>query len=141
MNLKRFSIAAILVYVVYQILSFVIHEVILVATYQSLADVWRPEADMHSKQWIFFLTGAIWALFFTCIYTKGYEGKGVMEGVRYGLWIGLFISIPRAYEEYVVYSIPYSLALKWFIYGTLQAMICGAVLALSYKPEQAASSE
>ena len=134
MNMKRLVIAAVVVYVVHQILNVLTHEFILADTYQSLANVWRPEAEWQSKSWIFFLTGAFWAFLFSFIYTKGYEGKGVMEGVRYGFWIGLLIFIPMAYESYVIYPIPYSLALQWFLYGLVHAMICGAALALVYKP-------
>lgn len=141
MNLKRCVISCVVIFVVYQVLSYLIHEVILSASYKSLAHLWRPEADFESKSWIFFVTGAFWAVLFICIYSKGYEGKGVMEGVRYGLWIGLFISIPMAFNSYVVHPIPFSLAMQWFIYGTVQTMVCGGVLALVYKPAQAAPSE
>ncbi len=64
-----------------------------------------------------------------------------MEGVRYGLWIGLFISIPMAFNLYVVLPVPVSLALQWFIYGLLQTIICGTVLAMVYKPTKATISE
>ncbi|MDA2927836.1 hypothetical protein MYX78_11520 [Acidobacteria bacterium AH-259-G07] len=76
MDIKRFIIAGVVVYVVYQILGFLIHEVILSGPYASLESLWRPE----EKTWIFWLTGLLWAALFTFIYTKGYEGKGVMEG-------------------------------------------------------------
>ncbi|MDA2928035.1 hypothetical protein MYX78_12545 [Acidobacteria bacterium AH-259-G07] len=129
--------ASIVVYVVYQILGFLIHEVILSGLYESLANLWRSD----EKTWIIWLTGLLWAALFTFIYTKGYEGKGVMEGVRYGLWIGLFISIPMAFNLYAVLPVPASLALQWFIYGTLQIIICGTVLALVYRPTKPPVSE
>ena len=88
--MKRFLMASIVVYVVYQILGFLIHNVILSGLYESLQNLWRSD----QRSWIIGLTGLIWAVLFTFIYTKGFEGKGVMEGVRYGLWIGLFISFP-----------------------------------------------
>ncbi|MDA2930692.1 hypothetical protein MYX84_12235, partial [Acidobacteria bacterium AH-259-O06] len=137
MDIKRFIIAGVVVYVVYQILGFLIHEVILSGPYASLESLWRPE----EKTWIFWLTGLLWAALFTFIYTKGYEGKGVMEGVRYGLWIGLFVSVPMAFNSYAVLPVPASLALQWFIYGTLQTIICGVVVAVIYKPARAAAPE
>ncbi len=135
--MKRFLIASVVVYVVYQILGFLIHNVILSGLYESLQNLWRSD----QRTWIIWLTGLIWAVLFTFFYTKGYEGKGVMEGVRYGLWIGLFISIPMAFNLYVVLPVPGSLALQWFIYGLLQTIICGTVLAIVYKPTKAAISE
>ena len=64
-----------------------------------------------------------------------------MGGGRYGLWVGLFISIPMAFNLYVVLPVPGSLALQWFIYGLFQTIICGTVLAMVYKPTKAAISE
>jgi len=64
-----------------------------------------------------------------------------MEGVRYGLWIGLFTSVPMAFNLYSVLPVPVSLALQWFIYGTLQSILCGTMLAVAYKPTKATISE
>jgi hypothetical protein len=35
--------------------------------------------------------------------------------------------------------IPYALALQWFIYGTLEYIIAGVVLALVFKPKEQAT--
>jgi hypothetical protein len=71
---------------------------------------------------------------FTYIFTKGYQGRGIMEGLRFGLVIGLFVSIPMAYGTYMIIPVPYYLALEWFLYGTAQAILLGAVAAAVYKP-------
>ena len=132
MNVKRFIAAGLAVFVVGQVLGFLIHQVILRATYDSLKSLWRP--DMQSKMWIMWLVGFLTSFLFTYIFTKGYEGKGIAEGLRFGLVIGLFTSIPMAYDSYVTLPIPYSLALQWFIYGTITMIILGVVVALIYRP-------
>lgn len=137
MNWKKLLICFVVVYVVSQILSYLIHAVWLAPTYASLSEVWRPEAEMLSKQWIMFVTAAVWAFFFCYIFARGYEGKGIGEGVRYGVVIGLFYAIPQAYDAYVVYPIPYYLALYWFLSGLVVSIICGIVVALLYKPAAA----
>lgn len=46
-----------------------------------------------------------------------------------------------AYGTYAMIEIPYSLALQWFIYGIIEYIILGAVLAAIYravKPKDAA---
>jgi hypothetical protein len=106
-------------------------------TYQALSHVWRPEAEMMSKMWIMFLTSAVWTVLFCYIFTRGYENKGVMEGVRYGLMIGLFIGIPFSYESYAIYPITIGLANAWVILSVVMAIACGAVLAAIYKPAEA----
>lgn len=130
MKWKAFLIASVSVFVVLQALDYLIHNVVLGPTYESLKDVWRP--DMESKMWIMPVVGVIWAVLFTLIFVKGYEGRGLMEGVRFGLLIGLFWAIPMAYGSYAVYPIPYSLAFQWFLYGTIETILVGIVVALVY---------
>lgn len=132
MNVKRFIAASLAVFVVGQALGFLIHNVILRATYDSLKSLWRP--DMQAKMWIMWLVGFITSFLFTYIFSKGYEGKGIGEGLRFGLVIGLFTSIPMAYDSYVTLPIPYSLALQWFLYGTVATIILGVVAAMIYRP-------
>lgn len=137
MNVKRFVLACVAVYVVYQILGFTIHQVFLAETYASLASVWRPEAEMMSKMWMQFITSLVWVVLFCYIFTRGYEGKGPVEGVRYGLLVGLMIGIPYAYESYMIYPITMRLAHTWAITGVVVSVVCGLVLALVYKPAEA----
>jgi hypothetical protein len=138
MNTKRFWLSCLAVYVVGQVLGFLIHRIWLGPTYLSLADLWRPEAEMQSKMWIMFVTAAVWTVGFCWIFVKGYENKGIAEGLRFGLVIGLFYSLPMAYDSYVIYPIPYSLALKWFLSGLVYTVICGLVVAAIYRPRVAA---
>ena len=88
------------------------------------------------KLWLIPVIGLFFSFFFTFIFSKGYEGKGLLEGVRYGLYVGLMVALPMAYGSYAMMPIPYSLALQWFIYGTLEYMIAGVVLALIFKPKE-----
>jgi hypothetical protein len=131
---KKLLIAFVAVYVVGQIMGYLIHQVWLMETYASLASVWRPEAEMASKMWIMFVTAATWSFFFCYVFARGYEGKGLAEGARYGAIIGLFFGISNAYDGYVIYPIPYSLALKWFLSGLAYCVVQGIVAAALYKP-------
>jgi len=137
MNVKRFALSCVAVYVVYQVLGILIHQVFLGETYAALASVWRPETEMMSKMWIMFLTSGVWTVLFCYIFTRGYEGKGAMEGARYGLIMGLFLGIPYSYESHVIYPIPLSLAHTWLISSLVVGVACGLVLALIYKPSEA----
>lgn len=95
--------------------------------YKATANLWRAPEEM--KIWIFYVVDFFVALFFTIIFSKGYEGKGVLEGARYGLYVGCMMAIPMAYGTYGSMPIPYSLAFKWFIFGLADYVICGAILA------------
>jgi hypothetical protein len=134
---QKLLMAFVAVYVVGQLSSYLIHGVWLAPTYASLPDVWRPQAEMESKMWIMFVTGASWSFFFTYVFSRGYEGKGLAEGARYGAIIGLFFGISQSYDSYVIYPIPYSLALKWFLSGFAVCVVLGLVAAAVYKPAKA----
>ena len=133
---KRFWMAFAACYVVGQGLGFVINIVLLADIYKSLAHVWRPEAEMNAKMWIFFVTSFVSIFLFCYIFTRGYENKGVMEGVRYGALIGVLLSFPMAYDSFVVYPITYNLVLGWFFTGLAYWIILGAVLALIYRRDE-----
>ena len=110
---------------------FLVDGVLLMSTYNSIQGVWRP--DMTSKLWIYHVINIFTAFFFAFIFSKGYEKKGILEGVRYGFYIGVWMSIGMAYGTYAMIAIPYSLALQWFIYGVIEYVIAGGVLALVFR--------
>ncbi len=134
MNIKRYLLASLGAFVTFQLLDFVIHSVILMKTYQELSSLWRQ--DMMSYMWVMYLASAIMTLLFVYIYTKGYEGKGAMEGFRFGLIIGLFMQVPGVFGQYTVYPIPFNLALQWFFYGLVEFILAGIVVSLIYKPKE-----
>jgi hypothetical protein len=137
---KTFWIGFIVVYIVWQVIGFVVHGIMLNDTYMSMWQVFRAEAEMNSMMWMMFLSSALYLFLFCYIFTKGYEGKGVGEGLRYGLLMGLFMSIPMAIDQYVVYPITSNLALIWFVGGVVSFMIAGAIFAAIYKPSEGSAT-
>ena len=132
MNWKNFFITFIVLYILGFALNFVIHGVILAATYNSLNDVWRP--DMDRLMWVQAVTALFLTFFFIYIFARGREGKGIMEGLRYGLIIWGFMSIPSIYGQYMAYPLPYSLVLKWLVADLVVMVILGITVSLLYKP-------
>ena len=87
------------------------------------------------KMWIMYILDLVWSFFFVFFFVKGYENKGIIEGLRFGLYIAIFFNLVNVYGQFTVYPIPYYLALQWFLYGLVQALILGAAAALVYKPK------
>ncbi len=135
---KKVWLGFIVVFIVLEILMFLVDGVLLMSTYNSIQGVWRP--DMNSKIWIYHVINIFTAFFFSFIFSKGYEKKGIMEGVRYGFYIGVWMSVGMAYGSYAMIAIPYSLALKWFIYGVIEYIIAGAALAMVFKEKSKATA-
>jgi hypothetical protein len=131
---KKFWLAFIAVFVIAEVLMFLVNGVLLAADYQATPNVWRP--DMARLMWVYHVLTLVESFFFTFIFGKGYEGKGIMEGVRFGLYIGIWLSMSMAYGTYAMIAIPYSLAVKWFLLGIVQYVIMGTVAAAVYgKPK------
>jgi Na+-driven multidrug efflux pump len=131
---KKLLLAFVVVYVAGQVMSYLIHQVWLQPTYATLASVFRSEADMMPKMWIMLVSAAVFSFFFCYVFARGYEGKGLVEGARYGAIIGLFFGVSSVYDQYVVYPIPYSLALNWFLSTFAFSVVSGILAAAVYKP-------
>jgi len=133
---KKLIMGFIAVYVAMNLTNMVIHMWLLSGIYHSEAvmRIMRPESD--GTMWIYFVTTLFTSFFFTLIFSKGYEGKGISEGLRFGLYVGLMIAIPMAYDSYASYPLPYTLALQWFCYGLAQYLLLGVVVAMVYGKKQ-----
>lgn len=136
--MKKVLIGFVVVFVLLEVLDMIVHGLILGSTYATLQNVWRP--DMMEKMWILHIVKIVVAFMFAFIFSKGYEGKGILEGVRYGLYVGLMLSIGYAYGSYASFPIPYSIALQWFIYAMIEYTLAGVALAWIFgrKQQQAA---
>lgn len=137
MNNKTFWIGCVVVYVAMQALGFLIHEVMMGDTYVELASIFRPEAEMMEMMWMMYVSSAVAVFMFCYIFTKGYEGKGIAEGVRYGALIGFLVAGAGSVDAHVIYPIPENVASIWLVSGLVSFMIAGAIFAAIYKPEAA----
>jgi len=132
MNMKKMVLASLAVFGAFEVMDYIIHGVILSPVYAQLAHLWRQ--DMMSKMWLMALSTLVMSVMFVYIFIKGYENKGIAEGLRFGIVAGLFMNVIGMFSQYVMYPIPFSLAVKWFIFGMLEFIIAGIVAALIYKP-------
>lgn len=137
MNWKRLSLAAVLVFVALIVTELIIHLVILKGCYEPLREtgIFGSTERMNSYMWVKILIGGVFAFMFVFIFARGHEGRGLMEGVRYGIYITLFFNFVMAYLQFVLYGIPYSLVWSWIISGLAQNIIFGLIAAAVYKKE------
>ncbi|MFA5832959.1 MAG: hypothetical protein WDA22_05705 [Bacteroidota bacterium] len=128
--MKKILIGTVAVFIAMSAFDFIVHGILLSEAYKATASLWRP--DMQSKMWIYSVISLVSAFFFSFIFSKGFEGKGIAEGARYGLYIGIWMSIGMAYGTYAMIAIPYAMAMQWFIYGVIGYVIYGIILALIF---------
>ena len=134
MKNKTFWTGFVVVFIVMQAIGFLIHGVMLDDMYQALAASFRPKEQMDAMMWIMILSGTAVLFLFCYIFTKGYEGQGVVEGVRYGALMGLFLAFPTSVDAYVIYPLTQELAVIWFVTTLVGMMIAGAIFAAIYEP-------
>lgn len=138
MNWKRFFAAAAAVFVAVQAMEFVISTLLMKSANESLQGLWRP--DMMSRAWVMYLLSVLVALVFTYIFVKGREGKGIQEGVRFGIIIWLFFTVPMNHFMWVMLPIPYRIIFQWLLAGLLEMLVAGILVAAIYKPKEAAKA-
>ncbi len=132
LNIKKLTLAILAVFVYMLFSNYLIHEVLLKSTYEATMHLWRAKEEMGGYM-VYMLFGQfLIAKFFTVIFAKGYEGKGIGEGLRYGFLMGLFAA-GSCFVNYAVSPMPASLLWSWIVAGLAQLMGAGVVAALIYK--------
>ena len=129
--MKKMLIGFVAVFITLEVLDAIIHGGILMSTYMAMQNVWRT--DMMAKMWVLHVVRIITAFFFVVIFSKGYENKGIMEGLRYGFYVGMIVSSGFAFGSYASYPIPHMLAIHWFLLTLVEYLIAGVVIAQVYK--------
>jgi hypothetical protein len=137
LNMKLFLIASLAVFVVLSILEYFVHQVFLSSMYAGLvAHAWWRDPEGMKQFLIWFYVGyACFALLFSYIYTRGYEGKPG-EGFRYGVIIGLLMSVPAMFIQHAFYPYPGGLLLSWCIATFIESVLCGILVGMIYKVEK-----
>jgi hypothetical protein len=123
--MKKILIATLCVFIVWQILDYIIHSVILMPVYTATAEMWRPPAEM--KMGLMWFVGIVAAFVFVFIYGNFFARKDIGTGFKYGIWFGIGTGISMGYGSYAVMPIPYSLALGWFLGSLVEAAVGGLV--------------
>jgi hypothetical protein len=132
-NFGRVAAAAIAAWILYLGLSPLVNNVLLADLYARHASVFRPAAEMN----LTFGLGATLVGFFVFAYAyaKGYEGgSGAVEGLRYGVVVGLLLATFSVAWNYVVLPVSGALAAAWIVDVIVEMAIYGTAVGLIYKP-------
>jgi len=128
--MKKIFLAGVIVFILWSVLGFMMHGLILKSAYASTASLWRPMAEM--KMGLMYVTVFIAALSFSAIYGYLVAKKSLMAGLTYGLLYGIAVGVGMGYGSYSMMPIPYGMALTWFlgtvIEGVLGGLLLGAII-------------
>lgn len=131
-------IAAAVSFIAITVLEALFHEFVLGSAYQATASLWRTQTEMQQLLPLGWITNFIVSMLLVYIYHRGYEGKGCnyCEGLRFGLLIGLFVSLPMAVWSYITIPMPTTIAIGWFIIGMIDMLIAGVIIGGIYRPQE-----
>ncbi|MEE2986784.1 MAG: hypothetical protein VX667_03230 [Nitrospinota bacterium] len=132
MNIPRFALSIFSCFFFVFFFEWVFHGILLKDLYTSTAQLWRTEKEM-SQYMPWAITTQLWfVLAFAWIFMRNYEGKAIPEGLRFGLYMGLFMASMQ-FGFYPYMPIPFSLAGAWVIGFVAEGLGLGVILALTYK--------
>jgi len=130
MNKKRYVISVFVVFIFVFAYEFLVHGFLLKDLYDQTAQLWRPEEEY--KMPVMFLSQFGFSAVLAYIFTLHYEGKGIGEGIRFGLYIGMLLGAINI-GTYSYMPIPMVLMLGWVLAALLLGLGSGVVLSLVYK--------
>ena len=137
MNLARVAIAAVVAWIAYLGISFVVHTVLLRDLYLQHLSLMRPEADQNRILPIGFFFALVGFLAFSYTYAKGYEGgSGAQEGLRFGVLVGILICCFRVIWDHMVWPVSLQLTTAWMVDYIAEFAIYGSLVGLIYRPSQ-----
>jgi hypothetical protein len=128
MKIKNFWLVVLASVLTVFVTDFLIHQVLLKDLYRSTAAFWRFEAEMMGFMAYMFAGQILVGVFFAWIFAFGYQGRGIAEGVRYGLLMG-GLSLGQQLIMFAVQPFPTSLLAAWVVTCVIQSVIVGAVAA------------
>lgn len=135
MNLARVAMAAVVAWVVYLGVSFVVHTMLLKDLYLQHLSAMRPEVDQNSILPIGFMFALVGFFAFAYTYAKGYEGgSGAQEGLRFGVLVGILICSFRVIWDHMVWPVSLQLTAAWMVDYIVEFALYGMIVGGIYKP-------
>jgi hypothetical protein len=134
-NTSRYVLGSLVVFVYFFLIEWLLHGVILSGWYSEAPQLLRSEQAMQAYLLWMILAHLILAFGFCFIFLKGYQGRGCLEGVRYGLYVGIAFSVSVQLMNYAAFPFPGKWVLVWIIVYPIILMIAGAIFAAMYKPK------
>ena len=131
--LKRNLLAIVAVFIVWSILDYLIHGILLQSTYEATANLWRPMEEMNA-----FLCHGVklgFSICFVLIYDLLISEKSLHTGIKFGLLLGLGNGL-MGLGSYVYMPIPLTLAEAWLAAALVQTGVSGAIVGVLIKKPQ-----
>ncbi|HVN70675.1 MAG TPA: hypothetical protein VMU10_01525 [Desulfomonilia bacterium] len=129
--LRKSIIATVIIFILWSIVDFILHGLILRSAYADTSQLWRPMEEM--SPWIIYLVTAVSACVFTSIYWLLIHEKNVQNAVIYGALFGVGAGVSMGYGSYAAMPITAFIAHAWFLGAFLKYVFAGLVVGAIMK--------
>lgn len=128
---KRFWVCGLVMSIAALLLGFIVHGVLLAPDYAALGPMFRSDADSrHYAHWMV-LAHVLVGFAMTWIHAQGFSsGRSTsLQGLRFGLAMALFSTIPGYLIYYAVQPLPAALVAKQLLAGVVAMLLLGLLVA------------
>ena len=134
MNYKRLITTSAVIFIFAILWNGLIHGVILRDANAALTNVARSAADRNMRLSLLLTAGLAFLFIWSYAYTA--RRGNLREGISHGLFFAVLAGILVDLNQYVLYPLPASLVLKWFIFGVVEFCGYGIMASLLYPIKQ-----
>ncbi len=122
---KQTLLATVAVFVLWSVIDFIVHGVLLHSAYQETMHLWRPEDQMHAL-----LMSAV-TLFFslTLMFTYAHYvvPKSLATGLGFGAVLGIGVGTLTGLGSFAYMPIPLYLAAAWYLVNFVKIALAGLI--------------
>lgn len=128
---KQFLISVVVFFFVSMTTDFVLHGLVLANDYAAQPALSRAPDDAMRHFPVMLLAHVFLAIGITAIYRRGREASRdwMGQGVRFGLWFAIASCVPTFMIYYAVQPMGLMLAFKQIVFGGVQTVLLGIVVA------------
>ncbi|WP_027079308.1 hypothetical protein [Luteimonas mephitis] len=128
---KRFWVCGLVMSIAALLLGFIVHGLLLAPDYAALGAMFRSDDDSrHYVHWMV-LAHVLIGFAMTWIYVQGFSSgrSSSMQGLRFGLAMALFSTVPGYLIYYAVQPLPAALVIKQLLLGMATMLLLGLLVA------------
>jgi hypothetical protein len=130
MNLRRFFLAALAIFIFAMVWNGFVHMVLLKEASLALEKVARPATERNMVLGLLLTAGM--AMLFVYSYVAFVRTPGVKRALGHGVFFAVMAGLLVDLNQYFLYPIPGSLAASWFFFGLIEFCVYSVIVSWLY---------
>ena len=130
MNIKKFVIASIIIFIIALVWNGIVHTLLTIDE-SVITSLFRK--NMLDMMWLSLLLTAVLSVIFVFGYIKFTTKGTAKEGIYYGFMFGVLACLLVDVNQYILYPLPLLIVIKWAIFGILEFTLYGFLVSKLYK--------